>query len=76
MIPGQPQPLLYFNDFHFMIPTNSGALFSKVPKLFGQISGDIILFVSSKQRRLEAQDFEVIFIFIRFTKYEKTSFTE
>ena len=48
MIPGQPQPLLYFNDFHFMIPTNSGALFSKVPKLFGQISGDIILFVSSK----------------------------
>ena len=28
-----------------------GAHFSKVPKLFGCISGDIILFVSSKQRR-------------------------
>ena len=59
-----------------MIPTNSGARFSKVPKLFGRISGDIIIFVSSKQGRLEARDFEVIFIFIRFTKYEKTSFTE
>ena len=59
-----------------MIPTNSRARFSKVPELFGQISGDTILFVSSKQRRLDAQDFEVIFIFIRFTKYEKTSFTE
>ena len=59
MIPGQPQPLLYFNDFHFMIPTNSGARFSKVPKFFGQISGDIILLVSSKQWRLEAQDYSL-----------------
>ena len=31
-----------------------GACFSKVPKLFGRISSDIILFVSSKRRRLEA----------------------
>ena len=31
----------------------SGARFSKVPKLFGRISGDIILFVSSKRRRHE-----------------------
>ena len=53
-----------------------GAYFSKVPKLFGRISGDIILFVSSKLRRLEARNFAVIFIFIPFTTYEKTSFTE
>ena len=53
-----------------------GACFSKVPKLFGRISGDIILFVSSKRRRLEARNFTVIFIFIPFTPYEKTSFTE
>ena len=53
-----------------------GAFFSKVPKLFGRISGDIILFVSSKLRRLEARNFAVIFIFIPFTTYEKTSFTE
>ena len=52
-----------------------GACFSKVPKLFGRISGDIILFVSSKLRRLEARNFAV-FIFIPFTTYEKTSFTE
>ena len=54
----------------------SGACFSKIPKLFGRISGDTILFVSSKQRRLEERNFEIIFVFIPFTTYEKTSFTE
>ena len=54
----------------------SGASFSKVPKLFGRISGDIILFVSSKRRRLEPRNFAIIFIFVPFTTYEKTSFTE
>ena len=58
------------------VPRTSGACFSKVPKLFGLISGDIVLFVSSKLRRLEARNFAVIFIFIPFTTYEKTSFTE
>ena len=53
-----------------------GACFSKVPKLFGRISGDTILFVSSKRRGLEARNFAVIFIFIHFTTYEKISFTE
>ena len=54
----------------------SGARFSKVPKLFGPISCDRILFVSSKRRRLEARNFAAIFIFIPFTTYEKTRFTE
>ena len=53
-----------------------GACFSKVPKLFGRISGGLILFVSSKWRRLEARNFAVILIVISFTTYEKTSFTE
>ena len=53
-----------------------GARFSKVPKLFGRISGDIILFVSSKRTRLEAQNSAVILIFIPFTTYKETSFTE
>ena len=53
-----------------------GARFSKVPTLFGHVSGDIILFVSSKWRRLEARNFAVSLIFIPFTTYEKTSFTE
>ena len=53
-----------------------GARFSKVPKLFGRISGDLNLFVSSKWRRLEARNFAVILIVIPFTTYEKTSFTE
>ena len=34
------------------------------------------LFVSSKQRHLEAQNFAAIFIFIPFTTYEKASFIE
>ena len=53
-----------------------GACFSKVPKLFGRISGDIILFISSKRWRLEARNLAVIFIFIPFATYYKTSFTE
>ena len=53
-----------------------GARFLKVPNLFGRISGDIILFVSSKRRRLEARNFVVILISIPFTTYEKTNFTE
>ena len=40
------------------------------------ISGDIILFVSSKRRRLEARNFAVIFVLISFTTYEKTSLME
>ena len=52
------------------------ARFSKVPHIFGRISGDIYLFVSSKRRRLEARNFAIILIFIPFTTYEKTSFTE
>ena len=50
-----------------------GARFSKVPNLFGRISGDLILFVSSKRRRLEARNFSIVLIFIPFTTYEKTS---
>ena len=51
--------------------------FSKAPKLFGGcISGDIIISVSSKGRRLEARNFAVILIFIPFTTFEKTSFIE
>ena len=52
-----------------------GACFSKVPKLFRAYFVDIIIFVSSKRRRLEARNFAVIFNFIPFTTYEKTSFT-
>ena len=42
---------------HLLAPD---ARLSKVPKLFGCFSSDIILFVSSKQRYLEARNFAVI----------------
>ena len=48
--------------------------FSKVPKLFGRISGDNS--PSQKRRRLEARNFGVILIFTPSKTYEKTSFTE
>ena len=53
-----------------------GARFSKGSKIFERISGDIVLFVPSKRRRLMARNVAVILIFIPFTTYEKTSFTE
>ena len=61
--------LLIFLGSPFDGVRGPGACFSKVPKLFGRISGDIILFVSSKRRRLEARNFAVIFTFIPFTSY-------
>ena len=53
------------------------ARFSKVPnsKLFGRILGAMVLFVSSKRRRLKARILVVISIFLPLTKCEKTSFT-
>ena len=42
------------------IQNSPGARFSKVPKLFGRISGEIILFVSSKRRRIEARNFAAV----------------
>ena len=39
-----------------------GARFSIVPKVFGRMLGDKILFVFSKRRRLEPRDFAVILI--------------
>ena len=54
----------------------NGARFSKELKPFGRISGETILFISSKRRRLEARNFEVVLIFIPSTTYEKNSFTE
>ena len=37
-----------------------GARFSQIPKRFGRISGDMILFVFSKGRRRGARNFAVI----------------
>ena len=64
------------NKFIYLSKNAAGAHFSKVPKLFGHISGDIILFVSSKRRRLKARNFAVILMFIPYEIYEKTTITE
>ena len=58
------------------VPNQTWVRFSKGPKLFGRISGDIVLFVSSKRRRLRARNFTVILIFLPLTTHQKASFTE
>ena len=58
---------VYCNSLSMHELMGTGACFSKVPRFFGRISGDIILFISSKLRCLEARNFAVIFIFIPFT---------
>ena len=52
------------------------ARFSQDSKLLGRISGNMILFLFSKQSRLVARNSAVILIFIPFTTYEKISFPE
>ena len=71
-----PSPNKTLHSLMFDTDTKaSGARFLKVLKLFGRISGDNVLFVSSKRRHLKARNFAVILIFLPFKTYEKTSFT-
>ena len=53
-----------------------GTRFSKVPKIIGRVSGDIILFASSKRRRLETRNPAAFFSCFPFTTYEKTNFAK
>ena len=76
LTPPQNQPWNKRFSQQLGVVTYLGPVFRKSRNLFGRISGDIILYVSSKLRRLEARNFAVIFIFNPFTTYEKTSITE
>ena len=49
------------NDSSIQLFLIFSSLFLESPELFGRIPGDIILFVASKRRRLEARNFAVIF---------------
>ena len=64
----------FANHLNFKIPCFGSQ--GSVPKLLGLISGDIILFVSAQQRRIEARNCVVVFIFIPFSPYEKSIFIE
>ena len=69
----------YFNDLRSYVnlrKIQAWDPFLESPETFRAYSGDIIFFVSSKRRRLEARNFALTCIFIPFTTYEKTSFTE
>ena len=51
---------------HFQDPTlfRSEACFSKVPKLFGPISGATIPFISSQRRGSKRSNFAIILVFL------------
>ena len=59
----------FFNQRPFLVPVSRKSLNFSGPFL----AGDIILFVSSKRRRLKARNYAVILTLIPFTTYEKTS---
>ena len=62
----------YINSFNTGIITQLGP----VSRNSLNFSGDIIFLLSSKRRCSASRNFAVILIFIPFTTYEKTSFTE
>ena len=53
-----------------------GARFSKVPKLFGSISGATITFISSQRRGSKPSDFAILLVFLILKKCKKISFSK
>ena len=53
-----------------------GACFSKVPKLFGPISGTTIPFISSQRRGSKPSNFAVLLIFLILKACKKISFSK
>ena len=64
------QSLSAANAITFDAHLETEARFSKVPKLYGRISGDMILLVFMKRRGLVVRNSAVILIFIPFTTYD------
>ena len=62
----------FFNQRPFLAPVSRKSLNFSGPFR----AGDIILFVSSKRRRLKAGNYAVILTLIPFTTYEKMIFTQ
>ena len=54
----------------------SGACFSKVPKLFGTISGATIAFIPSQRRGSKHSNFAVLLIFLILKTCKKISFSK
>ena len=53
-----------------------GASFSKVPKLFGPISGATIAFISSQRRASKPSNFAIILVFLILKTCKKISFSK
>ena len=55
---------------------SAGACFSKVPKLFGSLSGATIPFVSSQRRGSKPSNFAILLIFLILKTCKKISFSK
>ena len=55
---------------------NPGACFSKVPKLFGPISGTTIPLISSQRRGSKPSNFAILLVFLTFKPCSKISFSK
>ena len=53
-----------------------GACFSKVPKLFGTISGATIAFISSQRRGSKPSNFAILLVFLILKTCKKISFSK
>ena len=64
---------------HYNLASNfgrSGACFSKVPKLFGSLSGATIPFISSQRRGSKPSNFAILLIFLVLKTCKKISFSK
>ena len=57
-------------------PTGSEGRFSKVPKLFGSISGATIPFISSQRRGSKPSNFAILLVFLILKTCKKISFSK
>ena len=53
-----------------------GARFSKVPKLFGSVSGATIPFISSQRRGSKPSNFAILLVFLILKTCQKVSFSK
>ena len=63
-------------DVEAPMKTWQGACFSKVPKLFGPISGATIAFIPSKRRGSKPSNFAILLFFLILKTCKKISFSK
>ena len=71
-----PQRRFQDHSFRFGCLPGPGACFSKVPKLFGPISGATTAFISSQRQGSKSSNFAILLVFLIFKTCKKISFSK